>query len=250
MLIGIALGLIIQPGLHSAVAAASAVAPTTHGGWLDFLKGIVPVNFLGIGADTSANGETLRTSISFNVLQIIVISIAVGAAAVRVGVGAEPFLQFNAAALAIFRRMLLWLIRLTPIGTAGLIGDAVARYGWDALGSLGRFAIAIYLGLALVLFVVYPLLLRPERPLAACFLPPCLARDAARLRLALVDRHAAGDAGRDAGRARRAGGLCLLRRAARRDHQDGRLRGDLSPPLPRSSSRNSTASRCTSNPMC
>jgi len=160
VLIGIGLGLVIEPGLHSGLAATSAVAPTTHGGWLDFLKGLVPVNFLGIGAETSATGDVLKTAISFNVLQIIVIAIAVGAAAVRVGVGAEPFLQFNAAALAIFRRLLFWLIRLTPIGTAGLIGDAVARYGWDALGSLGRFAIAIYVGLALVLLVVYPLLLR------------------------------------------------------------------------------------------
>jgi Na+/H+-dicarboxylate symporter len=36
----------------------------------------------------------------------------------------------------------------------------VADYGWDAIGSLGRFTGAIYVGLALVLFVVYPLLLR------------------------------------------------------------------------------------------
>ena len=33
------------------------------------------------------------------------------------------------------------------------------RYGWDALSTLGTFAGAIYLGLALVLLVVYPLIL-------------------------------------------------------------------------------------------
>jgi Na+/H+-dicarboxylate symporter len=159
VLIGIALGLIFEPGLHSGVAATLAEAPSTRGGWLDFLKGLVPSNFLGITGSTSEKDGALSTSLSFNVLQLIVIAIALGTAAVRVGDKAEPFLAFNAAALAIFRRLLLWVIRLTPIGTAALIGDAIARYGWTALGSLGHFAIAIYVGLGIVLLVVYPLIL-------------------------------------------------------------------------------------------
>lgn len=159
VVIGITLGLLIQPGVHSGVAPALAEAPGTQGGWLDFLKGIIPANFLGLTASTSMRDDSFATSLSFNALQLIVIAILVGSAAVRVGEVAEPFLRFNAAALAIFRRLLLWIIRLTPIGTAGLIGDAIVRYGWTALGSLGHFAIAIYIGLALVLLVVYPLLL-------------------------------------------------------------------------------------------
>ena len=55
--------------------------------------------------------------------------------------------------------MLWWVIRLTPIGTIGLLGYAVAHYGWDALAQLGWFRAAIYIGLALVLLVVYPILL-------------------------------------------------------------------------------------------
>uniref|UniRef100_UPI0025F88F96 cation:dicarboxylate symporter family transporter n=1 Tax=uncultured Caulobacter sp. TaxID=158749 RepID=UPI0025F88F96 len=47
VLIGIALGLILQPGLHATVEAAAAKAPQTHGSWLDFLKGLVPSNNLG-----------------------------------------------------------------------------------------------------------------------------------------------------------------------------------------------------------
>jgi Na+/H+-dicarboxylate symporter len=57
------------------------------------------------------------------------------------------------------RKLLWWVIRLTPIGSAGLLGTAVAEYGWDALAKLGWFAAAIYIGLGLVLFVVYPALL-------------------------------------------------------------------------------------------
>ena len=160
VLIGIALGLVIEPGVHSGVTAALAEKSTTQGGWLDFLKGIFPSNFLGLTASTSEKEGAFSTSLGFNALQLIVIAIVVGAAAVRVGEKGDAFLSFNASALAIFRRLLLWVIRLTPIGTAGLIGDAIVRYGWTALGSLAHYAVAIYIGLAIVLLVVYPLLLR------------------------------------------------------------------------------------------
>ena len=62
--------------------------------------------------------------------------------------------------LAIVQKVLWWIIRLAPIGTAALIGNAVATYGWDAIGSLGVFTVSIYVGLAVVFFVVYPLIVR------------------------------------------------------------------------------------------
>ncbi len=159
--IGITLGLLIQPGITAGVSPADATAPKTMGSWLDFLKGLVPANALGLYASSKVNADTgaVTTSLGFNVLQLIVISIAIGAAALRVGEAAEPFVGFVRALLMLMRRLLWWVIRLTPIGSAGLIGTAVADYGWDALAKLGWFAAAIYIGLALVLFVVYPALL-------------------------------------------------------------------------------------------
>lgn len=159
VLIGIALGVILQPGLHTGVDVASAVEPATKGSWLDFLKGIVPANLLGLGASTTLKDGAATTALSFNVLQILVAAIAVGAAAVRVGEKGEAFLAFNASALAIFRRLLSWVIALTPIGTAALIGNAVVRYGWSTLAALGTFSAAVYIGLLIVLLLVYPALL-------------------------------------------------------------------------------------------
>lgn len=159
VLIGIVLGLAIQPGLHASVAAAAAKAPGTTGSWLDFLNGLVPANALGLGASTTVTDGVASTAVSFNVLQVIVAALAVGAAAVRIGEPGETFLAFNASALAIFRRLLRWVIALTPIGSAALIADALVRYGWDALSSLGAFAIAVYAGLAIVLVLVYPAIL-------------------------------------------------------------------------------------------
>ncbi len=157
--IGIVLGLTIQPGLNAGVSIDAAKAPATSGSWLDFLTGIVPANFLGITASNSVEDGVVKTALSFNVLQLIVVAIAVGAAAVRIGDAGTAFLSFNESALRVFRQLLRWVIALTPIGTAGLIGDAVFRYGWHTLSALGAFSGAVYAGLGLVLFVVYPVLL-------------------------------------------------------------------------------------------
>ncbi|RXT52802.1 sodium:proton antiporter [Bosea sp. Tri-44] len=159
VLIGIALGLIIQPGINSGVLAASAKAPGSVGSWLDFLKGLVPANVFGLQASTRIDGGAATTRLGFNVLQLLVISIVVGVAALKVGERANSFLAFNESLLAIVRKILWWVIRLTPIGTIGLLGNAVAQYGWQTLQQLSWYAFAIYLGLAIVLLIVYPALL-------------------------------------------------------------------------------------------
>ncbi len=148
---GIALGLIFQPGRNSSVSADAAAEPGSTGTWTDFLTGLIPSNFLGL--------ETSDGGVGFNVLQLVVIGIVVGIAALRVGDAAEPFLAFNRSALAVVQKVLWWVIRLAPIGTIGLLGRAVATYGWDALAPLGTYTVAIYIGLALVLFGLYPTLL-------------------------------------------------------------------------------------------
>jgi Na+/H+-dicarboxylate symporter len=163
--IGIGLGLVFQPGRNTTLTTDQASAPGHTGTWLDFLQGLIPGNVLGLGASTrlqeSADaGVTASTSVSFNVLQLIVVALVIGIAAWKVGAKADPFLAFTRSALEIVQKVLWWIIRLAPLGTAGLIGNAVATYGWTSLRSLGSFVIAVYVGLALVLFVVYPILLR------------------------------------------------------------------------------------------
>ncbi|WP_448627235.1 dicarboxylate/amino acid:cation symporter [Geodermatophilus sp. URMC 64] len=155
--IGIGLGLLTQPGHNSSVDASSAQAVDTTGSWWDFLTGLVPGNILGLQAAANDDGSI---GLSFNVLQLIVLAVAIGVAALKVGEAAEPFLRLTRSVLAIVQKVLWWVILLAPIGTVGLIGNAVASYGWESLGSLGVFAGSVYAGLALVLFVVYPVLLR------------------------------------------------------------------------------------------
>ena len=155
--IGIGLGAATSPGENSGVSADSAAASSTQGGWMDFLNGLVPSNFLGIAGSMSDDGSV---SLSFNVLQILVISIAVGIAVLSVGEKAEPFLKVTGSALEIVQKLLWWVIRLAPIGTVGLLGNAVASYGWEAIGQLGVFTLDVYVGMLIVLLVVYPVLLK------------------------------------------------------------------------------------------
>jgi Na+/H+-dicarboxylate symporter len=160
VLIGIGLGVLLQPGANTGISG-NAEYDGKQGDWWAFLIGLFPKNFLGLGASsTVTDSGAVTTSVSFNVLQILVIAIAVGVAALKVGKQAEPFLALNASALAVIQKVLWWIIRIAPLGTVGLIGNAVAVYGWDTIGSLGKFTVAIYIGLALVLFGVYPILVR------------------------------------------------------------------------------------------
>ena len=159
VLIGIALGLVIQPGLSAQVLPEAAREPSTTGTWLDFLKGLVPANILGLQASTRITDGAATTALNFNVLQILVVSIVIGIAALRVGERAEPFFELNRSLLAIIRKVLWWVIRLTPIGTIGLLGNAVAQYGWETLAQLGWYSAAVYIGLVIVLLGVYPTLL-------------------------------------------------------------------------------------------
>ncbi|WP_017608165.1 dicarboxylate/amino acid:cation symporter [Nocardiopsis xinjiangensis] len=158
--IGITLGLTLRPGVNSGVDPTTQQDPGRDVSWLDFIQGLVPANILGLEAETTGAGDDLATGLSFNVLQLIVIAVVLGIAAVKVGKPAEPFIEFTHSALQIVLKALWWIIRLAPIGTLGLLGNAVYSYGWHTIGALGQFVLTVYAGLALVLFVVYPVLAR------------------------------------------------------------------------------------------
>lgn len=120
---GTGLGLRTQSGRNASVDASAQTAPETTGSWWDFLTCLVPGNVFGLPA-APHDDETI--GLSFNVLQLIVIAVAIGVAAVKVGEPAEPFLGLVRSALATVQKVLWWVVLLAPLGTAGLIGNAVA----------------------------------------------------------------------------------------------------------------------------
>jgi Na+/H+-dicarboxylate symporter len=144
--VGITLGLVTNPGDGFKAPTDKLKAPTTNGDWLDFITGIVPTNIV-------------KSFSEVNVLQIVFLAVVVGAATLSVGAKAEPLIKGAEIVLEVVQKALWWVIKLSPLGTLGLIGKSVATYGWDLVKPLGTFTVDIYVGCAIVLFVVYPLLL-------------------------------------------------------------------------------------------
>ena len=164
VVIGIGLGLLTNPGANSSVNLGQAGDAGVQGTWLDFLKSLFPANIFGLEvsgrATQTGDAISVTNSVSFNVLQLVVIGIALGAAALAVGEKANRFIELSTSLLEVFQKLVWWVIRLAPLGSAALIGKAIATYGWDLLAPLGVFALDVYLGCALVLFVLYPALLK------------------------------------------------------------------------------------------
>ncbi|WP_409470390.1 dicarboxylate/amino acid:cation symporter [Streptomyces sp. HC307] len=144
--VGIVIGLVTNPGAGTGLTPQDGAKPETTGSWIDFLTGIVPT-------------DVITPFTELNVLQIVFMAAVAGIAALQLGEKAQPILTLSESVLELLQKALWWVIRLAPLGTVGLIGNAIATYGWDLIGQYATFTADIYVGCAIVLFVVYPVLL-------------------------------------------------------------------------------------------
>ncbi|MGW6461364.1 dicarboxylate/amino acid:cation symporter [Streptomyces sp. NPDC055078] len=144
--IGITIGLLTDPGAGTGLTPKDGKAPENSGSWIDFLTGIIPT-------------DVITPFTELNVLQIVFIAAVAGIAALALGEKAKPILSLSEAVLELLQKALWWVIRLAPLGTVGLIGFAIADYGWNLISKYATFTADVYIGCALVLFGVYPLLL-------------------------------------------------------------------------------------------
>jgi len=144
--IGLVIGLVTNPGAGTGLTPADGAAPEKTGSWIDFLTGIVPT-------------DVITPFTELNVLQIVFMAAVAGIAALQLGEKAQPILTLSESVLELLQKALWWVIRLAPLGTVGLIGNAIATYGWDLIGKYATFTADIYVGCLIVLFGVYPALL-------------------------------------------------------------------------------------------
>ncbi len=144
--IGLAIGLLTNPGAGTGLDPADGSLPEKTGSWIDFLTGIVPT-------------DVITPFTELNVLQIVFMAAVAGIAALQLGERAQPILTLSESVLELLQKALWWVIRLAPLGTVGLIGNAIATYGWNLIGKYATFTVDIYVGCLIVLFGVYPALL-------------------------------------------------------------------------------------------
>ncbi|WP_199548543.1 dicarboxylate/amino acid:cation symporter [Streptomyces sp. N35] len=146
VVIGLVIGLVTNPGAGTGLTPKDGAKPDSTGSWVDFLTGIIPT-------------DIITPFTELNVLQIVFMAAVAGIAILKIGEKAKPILDLSESILELLQKALWWVILLSPIGTIGLIGTAIATYGWDLISKYATFTADIYIGCALVLFGVYPLLL-------------------------------------------------------------------------------------------
>ncbi|MFJ8593229.1 dicarboxylate/amino acid:cation symporter [Streptomyces sp. NPDC093598] len=144
--IGLVIGLLTNPGAGTGLTPKDGAKPESTGSWIDFLTGIVPT-------------DVITPFTELNVLQIVFMAAVAGIAALQLGEKAQPILTLSESVLSLLQKALWWVIRLAPLGTVGLIGHAIATYGWNLIGKYATFTADIYIGCLIVLFGVYPTLL-------------------------------------------------------------------------------------------
>jgi Na+/H+-dicarboxylate symporter len=117
---------------------------------------MVPANFFNSAAD---NG---------NMLQVVFVAIFFGIAMLLIpSEKAKPLLDFFDGLFALIIKAVELIMKMAPIGVFGLLADAITSIAGDNPGqvleiiyALGYYCIVVVIGLAVMVFVVYPLILR------------------------------------------------------------------------------------------
>ena len=145
--IGMAAGLIIQPGLGAAIGTGEAFALGEPVPVYDQLMGIVPVNVV----EALAAGDMLA---------IIFFAVAFGVATVLAGEEGRPVANLLQSAARILFRLVALVMEFTPYGVFALIAVAVAQNGVAVFTNIGWLALCVVIGVGAQIALIHvPLLL-------------------------------------------------------------------------------------------
>ena len=146
LIIGLSLGLIIQPGAGITIPAdaeISSVAQLTtqniHGSFSDFFVNLIPTSIIL----AMARGD---------LLQIVVFSLFFALAICAVGERAKPVLNVLSSLADIMFKFTNFVMYFAPLGVFGAIAYTIAKSGIGIMASYLKIIGALYL--ALILFVV------------------------------------------------------------------------------------------------
>ncbi len=140
--IGIAVGLLIQPGagaaLGSAVPHALGEAKSLH----DQLVGIIPVNIV-------------QALVDGDMLAIIFFSMLLGFGVILAGEQGRPMANLLQSAGQVLFHLVRIVMELTPFGVLALIAKAVADNGVAVFANIGWLAVAVAAGVILQILLVH-----------------------------------------------------------------------------------------------
>ena len=129
--IGLAFGIIFEPGTGVSLEAAKAITPKESPGLIDTFLNIITKN----PAASLASG---------NVLQIIFFAIMLGISINLAGEKGKPVANFFSSFSEVMFKMTDIVISFAPYGVFGLMAWVSASYGIDVLYSLGKVILCVY----------------------------------------------------------------------------------------------------------
>lgn len=95
-----------------------------------------------------------------NMLQVIFFALIVGILLAKLGERVDTVANFFSQWNDIMMEMTMLVMKVAPIGVFCLVGKTFAEIGFDAIGSLLKYMICVFLALGVQCFVVYMLFLK------------------------------------------------------------------------------------------
>ncbi|WP_040676486.1 dicarboxylate/amino acid:cation symporter [Nitratireductor pacificus] len=140
--IGLALGIVFEPGAGVALVADATAETKQPPHFGELLVGIIPTNPVSAATDG-------------NVLQIIFFAIVFGLAINLAGEVARPIRSFFDALNAVIMKLAEIVVSFAPYGVFALMTWVAGTYGFDLLLPLGLIILAVYVGSLIHAVVVY-----------------------------------------------------------------------------------------------
>ncbi len=147
-MIGTVLALILQPGRGvQGLLESTREANPQEFSFVDSIVSWIPTN----PVEAAATG---------NMLQIIVFSLIVGVGLLALGRKAEEAIKLFAVGADVMITITEFVMKLAPYGILALVACMVSSLGVEMLAAVVPFIVTDYLGLVVVLVLIYPLLPR------------------------------------------------------------------------------------------
>ncbi|QSB45818.1 dicarboxylate/amino acid:cation symporter [Tsuneonella flava] len=147
--LGMTLATLVQPGVGLSIdlPVGTAVPPAPDQSLIGMVISLVPENPVMAMAEGA-------------VLPVIVFAVLFGIAILASGEEGTPIAQAMNAGSIVMQNMTIFVMELAPFGVFALIAWVTGTFGFEALIPLSKLVALNYVGCAIILAIVYPLILR------------------------------------------------------------------------------------------
>lgn len=142
IMIGLLLGNFLQPGVGMAIGEGAAFSAPEAPSIKNVIMGLFPAN-------------PLKAAVDGNMLQIIVFALFLGVSAVLAGEKGKPFINFFDSLAETMYKLTGIVMKIAPYGVFALIAVTVSKYGMSVLAPFAKVILAVYVGCALQVLLVY-----------------------------------------------------------------------------------------------